>query len=121
MKNAFQQLFVFFQQFGLDVYYEGSIPDDASLPYISVNIPDPDFGVMADIFARIWYRGYTYADITAKVDEIARTLDRPKYINTGDGSIYLSRAQNWCQMLPSGEVDVKCAYLQFNYMRLSTS
>ena len=53
MYRAAAQLKRFFSGFGLPAYQEGTVPDDAVLPYITYSIAAPEWNQKASMFARV--------------------------------------------------------------------
>ena len=114
MTNIAIALYNFFSGFGLPAYVEYAPPDDAELPYITYQLTDPDWRDNATFYARVWYRSTSYAQINAKVDEIAAAIGEGLRIPTPGGTIWLNRGTPWAQnMRMEGDDTLKVAYLNF--------
>ena len=72
--NRMQTLNAFWNSFGILAYDEGSVPEDAKLPYITYSAGYDYFDAPVSLYADIWYKGYTWEDIEAKFDEIANRI-----------------------------------------------
>lgn len=59
-----------FEQFGLPVYLDSDVPDDAEYPYITIPLKDPDWRRAASFQVKIWYRTTTNIPAIQKSDEI---------------------------------------------------
>ena len=104
MTNIAIALYNFFSGFGLPAYVEYAPPDDAELPYITYQLTDPDWRDNATFYARVWYRSTSYAQINAKVDEIAAAI--------GEG--LRIKGTPWAQNMPmEGDDTLKVVYLNF--------
>jgi hypothetical protein len=115
MTNIAIALYNFFSGFGLPAYVEYAPPDDAELPYITYQLTDPDWRDSATFYARVWYRSTSYAQINAKVDEIAAAIGEGLRIPTpGGGSIWLNKGTPWSQNISNpGDDTLKEVYLNF--------
>ena len=60
----------FFSGFGLPAFAEDSVPDNASLPYITYSVSDPEWNRKATMYARVWDRTTSNTGISMKADEI---------------------------------------------------
>lgn len=114
MTNTAIALYNFFSGFGLPAYVEYAPPDDAELPYITYQRVDPDWRESTTFYARVWYRSTSYAQINAKVDEIAAAIGEGLRIPTPGGSIWLNKGTPWDQNMPmKGDNTLKVVYLNF--------
>lgn len=67
-----QAIYSFWASFGIDAYDANTVPDDASLPYITYNEILASFDSPVTLTATIWYRSNSWVDISRKAEEIAR-------------------------------------------------
>ena len=115
--NTIKALETFFGGFGLDVYPGDNVPGGASVPYITVQLVIPNWRTGTPFYARVWYRGYNYDAIAAKVDEIEAAIGEGVGIPTGAGAVYIFPGTPFCQFQPlAGDITLKCAYLSMFIM-----
>lgn len=115
--NKMQTLHSFWSGFGLKAYDENSVPeyveDDQGNtvklvpPYITYEASSDDFGNTLLRTASLWYRSSSWAEITAKEQEIAEYITRGGRMLAYDGgAIWLQRSTPWAQRMndPSDEM-----------------
>ena len=99
--NKIQALHAFWSNFTLKAYDETSVPDGAQLPYITYEASSDDFGHTLAQTASLWYRSSSWADITAKEQEIADYIGRGgRMVKYDGGAFWIQKAQPWAQRLP---------------------
>ena len=59
-----------FQQFGLPVYLEGDVPDEAEAPYITLPLREAEWDRQVSYQFNVWYRTTSNLALIAKADEI---------------------------------------------------
>lgn len=90
--NKIQALNNFWNSFNLSAYDEGSVPDDAKLPYITYTVGENDFGYPVSLTASIWYRSKKWDDISLKSEEIAERIGLGGVmIPYDDGAFWLTK------------------------------
>ena len=115
MTNTARALYQFFSGFGIPAYVEYAPPEEAELPYITYQAVEPSWEDTASLYARIWYRSTSYADINAKVDEIKGAVGQGISLPTADGAVYLTRGTPFAQNMPmEGDDTLKVVYLLFS-------
>ena len=72
--NREQALNDFWNSFGLTAYDESTVPDDATLPYITYGVSVDDFDHPVSVTASIWDRGTSWSLITQKLNVIAERI-----------------------------------------------
>lgn len=84
-----QALQSFWSSFGLPAYDENTVPEDASLPYITYEVATGSFENEIPLTASVFYKGSTWGPITQKTHEIAQRLYelRGSAIRIDDGLI----------------------------------
>jgi len=98
--TALQALQAFWSSFGLPAYDENTVPDDAALPYITYEASKDFFGATLAQSASLWYRSASWADITAKEQQIAEFIGRGgRQVACDDGAIWIKRGQPWAQRM----------------------
>lgn len=121
--NIVNALERFFGGFSIPVYPEDSVPEvnasgeKVAPPYITVQLVIPNWRTGTPFYARVWYRGYNYDAIAAKVDEIEAAIGEGVGIPTGAGAVYIFPGTPFCQFQPlAGDITLKCAYLNMTLM-----
>ena len=88
--NKAQALESFWNSFGIPAYEENSVPDKASMPYITYSKIFDTIGNVAPMNASLWYYSDSWTaihrkfnEISQRINEIADTNDKVKriYIN----------------------------------------
>lgn len=99
----------------LPAYPEGTVPDDAVMPYITYEVKQPNWRDQTTYNVRVWYKDTSFQNITEKVDEIAEWVGEGKLLTIQNGYIWLFKDVNFCQFQPltEDEREYKCAYLSF--------
>ena len=84
-----------------------------AMPYITYTIVEPEWNAPASHQARVWYRGESYEELDAKVDEIAAAVPagRGVLLPAGNGYLWLNRASPWAQLMPTVDRHLKVAYI----------
>ena len=105
--NKIQTLNAFWNGFGLKAYDENSVPDDATLPYITYDVSVDDFGSPRLQNASLWYRSSSWSDITAKEQEIADFITRGgRMLKCDEGAIWIQKASPWAQRIGESSYDM---------------
>jgi len=89
MKTA-QTLSGWFEQFGLPVYLDADVPDDAVTPYITIPLKDPDWRSQTSFQLKIWYRTTTNIPALQKADEIRQAVFEGVRLNFDGGLLALN-------------------------------
>ena len=106
-------IYQFWNSFGLTAYEENSVPDDATLPYITYQLVTDSFDREIPLTASIWYRRESWTEINAKTEEISQKISRGgKIISCDGGAIWLKRGQPFAQSMGDESDDlIKRKYL----------
>ena len=108
-EQAIQQ---FWASFELNAYDENTVPQDATLPYItySVSIGDIDNAVSAG--ASIWYRSTSWAGITDKCHTIEQYIGYGgRLIYHDNGTIWIKRGVPFAQRMSDEDDSIRRIYL----------
>lgn len=98
--NNVQALHSFWSSFGLKAYDETSVPDDATLPYLTYEVAVDGFGNVNMLSASLWYRSTSWAEISEKEQFISDFIGRGgRMISYEGGSMWLQRGSPWAQRL----------------------
>jgi hypothetical protein len=74
MDNKWQAQQTFWSSFGIPAYDENTVPDGATMPYITYEAVSGNLGAQTTISASLWYRSNSWAEISQKAEEIARKI-----------------------------------------------
>lgn len=108
--NKVQAYHNFWSSFGLIAYDENTVPDDAVTvnngKYITYEFSSDFFGISASLTVSLWYKSYSWEEITAKAKEIADEITRGgKIIHCDEGAIWISRGSPWAMRMPDSASD----------------
>lgn len=94
MTSTANALYAFFSSFGIPAYVTDNIPDNVQMPYITYDVIEPEPLASGRLNASVWYRGTSYTEISAKVDQIKAAIGNGVSLPTPTGSVYLFRENN---------------------------
>lgn len=107
-----QAIHAFWSSFDLTAYDESTVPTGENapdFPYITYNVVTDSFdGTNADtsMYASLWYKSRSWADITAKKDDIAEAIGYGgKQIPVDGGYIWIKRGTPFAQRLADDSDD----------------
>ena len=101
-----QTLNSFWNSFNLKAYDENSVPDDATLPYITYEVATDSFGNALALSASLWYRDTSWAAITGKEYEIATRIGRGGVIVAYEnGAIWIKKGTPWSKRMEEPKDD----------------
>lgn len=114
MTSIAKALYAFYSGFGLPAYPEDGVPSDATLPYITYTVVQPDCLDSAVHQARVWYQSESYVGVNAKADEIISAVGRSLMLPAGEGYVCLRPSTPLAQPMPiEGKPEIKIVYLNF--------
>ena len=100
-----QAIHKFWSSFDWPAYDENTVPDDATLPYITYSVIIGDYGSSITMQASLWYRSMSWKEITEKSDEIRNYLGMGGVMIEHDsGAIWIKRGSTFAQRM-SDDVD----------------
>ena len=118
-----QAIYQFWAGFGLPAYDNQSVPDNATLPYITYETMTGAIGAQMAMTADVWYRSTSWKAVSDKVDEIAlkiATMDAVK-IDTGYMYITVPELSPFAQRLADPDDDmIKRISLNVNFEFLTS-
>lgn len=99
-----QALNYFWGSFGLNAYDENTVPDDATLPYITYNTSTDSLNNVVPLTGSVWYRGMSWAEVETKVEDIARSIGEygHKVIRLDNGYLYITKGTPFAQRIVDG-------------------
>lgn len=103
-----QAIHAFWSSFEIPAYDENTVPDDAEMPYITYNVVINNVGGVTLLTASVWYRSTSWAEISAKVSEIAEKLALNGYysITLDDGVVWFVQGTPFAQRMSDPEDDM---------------
>lgn len=111
MTNTASALYAFWSGFGIPAYLENTVPDEATLPYITYNLIETESTEPSTHYAQIFYRDTSNVSILAKVDAIRAEIGQGKLLPCTGGYIMLRQSNPFVQMIIGEDPAEKRAYL----------
>lgn len=113
--DKWQAVDAFWSGFSLPAYDENSVPDNATMPYITYAAVTSSFEQPITLTGSIWYRSTSWTDISKKADEIARFIGVSyKAIKLDDGYMVLSKGNPFAQRMADEDDSVRRMYLMID-------
>jgi hypothetical protein len=82
----------------LTAYEENTVPEDATFPYITYQLVTDSFNNDVQLTASVWYRGESWLQANAKVEEISKAIGRGGvFLDCDGGKIWLKRGTPFAQ------------------------
>lgn len=110
--DKIQALNDFWNGFNLIAYDESTVPDDASLPYITYSVGEDEFGYPVSLTASIWYRSKRWDEITAKLNAISDHIGRGGIVVHYDsGAFWLRKGSPFAQRVKDEDDSIRRIYM----------
>lgn len=111
-----QALNSFWSSFGLTAYDEQTVPDDAQVPYITYETSVGDTDDSLPLTASLWYRSSSWAEITAKMEEISAELGRGgSTVKYDGGLLWITKGAPFAQRIAEpGDDGMRRYYMNIN-------
>lgn len=111
-----QALHQFWSSFGLTAYDENTVPDNALTTnngkYLTYNVATASLEEPTPLYANLWYKSSSWADITVKANEIAGAIGRGGTIVPFDGGkIWICRGTPFSQRMPDDDDTIRRIYI----------
>ena len=98
--NKEQAIQSFWESFDLPAYDETTVPDNATMPYITYSVSTNNIGSFVVLNASLWYRSTSWAAITQKANEIAESIGYGhKNITLDNGHLFLTLGDPFSQRM----------------------
>ncbi len=94
-----QALYSFWSSFGITAYDVNTVPDDATLPYITYETATDSLDNVLSLTASVWYRSKSWELIERKTAEIARAIYAMSPIQLDDGYLWLNKGTPFAQRM----------------------
>lgn len=110
--DKIQALNDFWNSFGLIAYDESTVPDDASLPYITYSVGEDDFNYPVSLTASIWGRSMRWDGSTLKLAEISNRIGRGGVIVPYDGgAMWIRKGSPFAQRMRDEDDSIRRIYM----------
>ena len=110
-----QALHSFWSSFGLEAYDEGTVPEDATMPYITYAVTTDSMDYIVGFTASLWYRSKSWKDVTEKSQEISEYIGNTGFtIPLDRGYLYIYRGTPFAQRMSDPDDMVRRIYINAN-------
>lgn len=89
-----QAINTFWNSFGIPAFDQYTVPDEASMPYITYEASLDAVGMDAPMTASLWYRSSSWEAISQKAEEISSRISYSYYIKAIDGGFMVIKRGN---------------------------
>lgn len=89
-----QAINTFWNSFGIPAFDQYTVPDEASMPYITYEASLDAVGMDAPMTASLWYRSSSWEAISQKAEEISSRISYSYYIKAIDGGYMVIKRGN---------------------------
>ena len=113
MINTAQALYEFWSGFGLPAYTVNTVPDEATMPYITYSLVETEPLESATHYAQVWYRSTSNRALMQKVDEIRTVVGSGVKIGCDGGYVVLWPTTPFAQLMVDVDPENRSAYLNF--------
>lgn len=86
-----QALSSFWNSFGVPAYERTTVPDDATLPYITYETAISDLDQKLALSGHLWERTTKWLFLDNKANEISRFIDDMSPIQINEGYVYITK------------------------------
>ena len=120
MINTARALYEFWSGFGIPAYTVSTVPDEATVPYITYSLTETEPFESATHYAQVWYRSTSNLDLLTKVDEIKSVISNGVKIDCDGGYVVIRPATPYVQLMTDIDPVNRYAYinLQINCYHL---
>jgi hypothetical protein len=111
-----QALHKFWSGFGLTAYDENTVPDNALTTnggkYLTYNVATASLDEPTLLYANLWYKSSSWAEITVKANEMSEMIGRGGAIVPFDGGkIWICRGTPFSQRMPDEDDTIRRIYI----------
>lgn len=103
--NKYQALHSFWSGFSLKVYDETSVPDNATLPYITYEVSGGSFDDTLFQTASLWYRSSSWTGIQTKEQQISEFIGGGHIVCYDGGAMWIRKGSPWMQRMSESSDD----------------
>lgn len=109
--DAEQAIQDFWSSFGVNAYDENSVPDDATMPYITYSVSYDSFDSSVSLTASLWHKSTSWLWVTQKAHAIRDYITRGgKLLKTDNGTIWIKKGTPFYRRMGDTEKNVKRIY-----------
>lgn len=108
----------FWESFGIPAYDETVVPDDSPFPYITYQVHTDSLDGLCITNASIWYRSYSWKEISEKTEEISRAIAQmnPPSVKIDGGRLFITKGVPFAQRMGDDSDDaIRRMLLNVNY------
>lgn len=111
-----QALHKFWSGFGLTAYDENTVPDNALTTnkgkYLTYNVATASLGEPTPLYANLWYKSSSWAEITVKANQMSEAIGRRGAIVPFDGGkIWICRGAQFSQRMSDEDDTIRRIYI----------
>lgn len=111
-----QALHKFWSSFGLTAYDENTVPDNALTTnggkYLTYSVATASLDEPTPLYANLWYKSSSWAEITVKTNEMSEAIGRGGAIVPFDGGyIWICRGVPFSQRMPDEDDTIRRIYI----------
>jgi hypothetical protein len=117
-----QALQNFWESFGIPAYEQTTVPESATMPYITYSVSTDSLDNVVNMYASIWYHSTSWKDISEKTEQIARYIVgmNPPSIKFDGGRLYIAKGTPFAQRMEDPNDDmIRRMYLNIQAEYLS--
>lgn len=112
MSDSIQTIQEFWASFDLPAYDENTVPEGTAYPYITYNVSVSNFDEPVTMSASLWYKSYSWKEITLKAETIRNTLKRGgKCFVAKDGALWIKPGVPFAQRMSDEDDTIRRIYL----------
>lgn len=108
-----QAIHEFWSSFELPAYDESSVPDNATMPYITYNVATDGLDSVLPLHGSLWYRTTSWESISKKAEDIAQALGENGYLikKIDDGYVWMQKGRPFAQRMTDEDEQVRRIYV----------
>lgn len=114
MMDKSQAIYNLWSQFGLPVYDENTVPDDAVFPYITYSTALNSIGNVVSLSGSLWYHSTSWEEASQKAEEIAEYIGKfgHRSIPIEGGYFFVTKGSPFAQrMSDEGNRQIRRIYI----------
>lgn len=114
MMDKSQAIYNMWSQFGLPVYDENTVPDDAVFPFITYSTALNSLGNVVSLSASLWYHSTSWQEASQKAEEIAEYIGKHGHrsIPIDGGYFFVTKGSPFAQrMSDEGDRQIRRIYI----------
>ena len=89
----------FWNSFGINAYDANTVPENATLPYITYEARTADLDEQVLVTASIWYRSNSWTEISQKAEEISDYIGGGTGVSYGTGRLWITKETPFAQRM----------------------